>query len=51
MRCRQNRHFINNAIGGASAVKDNLTVTETSHETYMGLMESILGVSAECAEW
>ena len=41
--------FINNAIGGASAAKDNLTVTETSHETCMGLMESILGVSAECA--
>lgn len=41
--------FINNAIGGASAAKDNLTVTKTSHETCMGLMESILGVSAECA--
>ena len=41
--------FINNAIGGASAAKDNLTVTETSHETCMGLMESILGVSAESA--
>lgn len=40
--------FINNAIGGASMAKDNLTVVETSHATCMGLMESILGVSAEC---
>ncbi len=41
--------FINNAIGGASIAQDNLTVVDTSHETCMGLMESILGVSAECA--
>ena len=41
--------FINNAIGGPSTAEDNTTVTGTSHETCMGLMEGILGVSAECA--
>ena len=28
--------------------KDNTTVVDTSHETCMGIMEGILGVSAEC---
>lgn len=41
--------FINNAIGGPSTAEDNTTVTGTSHATCMGLMEGILGVSAECA--
>lgn len=41
--------FINNAIGGPSMAADNTTVTDTSHATCMGLMEGILGVSAECA--
>ena len=40
--------FINNAIGGASAAKDNLTVTETSHETCMGLMEFL---ASDEASW
>lgn len=41
--------FINNAIGGPEDAPDNTTVTDTSHATCMGLMEGILGVSAECA--
>ena len=40
--------FINNAIGGPTMAKDNTTVVDTSHETCMGIMEGILGVSAEC---
>lgn len=41
--------FVNNAIGGPTMSPNNTTVTETTHETCMGLMEGILGVSAECA--
>ena len=41
--------FVNNAIGGPSAAADNTTVTGTSRETYLGIVDGILGVSAECA--
>lgn len=42
--------FVNNAIAGvAGRAPDNLTVTETSHETMTRLFEGIIGVAAETA--
>ena len=41
--------FVNNAIGtGDVSIKDNGTITETTHENMMKLTEGTLGVSAEC---
>lgn len=42
--------FVNNAISGAAGMlPDNLSVTETSHETMSAIFEGIIGVAAETA--
>lgn len=41
--------FVNNSIAASgSAVDDNTTIVDTSHETMMGLYESVMGVTGEC---